>query len=59
MVQEGHRIQRRGPGLNLKLQTLPYRSGDGAWCEHLHGAHGAVAVPLPGRCVGGWSGNSP
>ena len=33
----------------------PYRSGDGAWCEHLHGAHGAVAVPLPGRCVGGWS----
>ena len=22
MVQEGHRIQRRGPGLNLKLQTL-------------------------------------
>ena len=31
----------------------PYRSGDGAWCEHLHGAHGAVAVPLPGRCVGG------
>ena len=23
MVQEGHRIQRRGPGLNLKLQTLP------------------------------------
>ena len=22
MVQEGHRIQRRGPELNLKLQTL-------------------------------------
>ena len=22
MVQEGHRIQRRGAGLNLKLQTL-------------------------------------
>ena len=40
----------------LPLTTAALRSRivrDGAWCEHLHGAHGAVAVPLPGRCVGG------
>ena len=42
MVQEGHRIQRRGSGLNLKLQTLPGVPG-------VRLRFGGALCVLPGR----------